>query len=204
MWTVEDLVVRSLAWLLLAQGRFVESHKLATTTAADLAPAGGSLLPVWSLFGSLLLTGATAAGRAGNRPVAGVLLGEAREAAGRTGNRNDYESAFGPDQVLMQTVDIEIVTENYGAALTAGRRMPGNICLPVAARARHLSDIALAHARLGHDGAALDTLLAMEQLAPQWTRYQGQPKQIVRELRERASRPPKLTELAQRMGLERT
>lgn len=97
-----------------------------------------------------------------------------------------------------------MVTENYTAALTTGRRMPRDMSLPVAARARHLSDIALAHTRLGHDGAALDILLAMERLAPQWTRYQGQPKQIVRELRERAIRPPRLTELARRMGLERT
>jgi hypothetical protein len=34
-------------------------------------------------------------------------------------------------------------------------------------------------------------------------RYQTQPRQIVRELRERASNPPRLTDLAQRMGLVR-
>jgi transcriptional regulator with XRE-family HTH domain len=191
----------SLAWLLLTQGRFVESHRLATATAATLAPTGESELPLWSLYGSLLLTGATAAGRAGDRPVAMVLLDEANNAAGRTGNRNDYESAFGPDQVLMQTVDVEIVTENYAAALTAGKQMPNSAALPVAARARHLSDIALAHARLGHDGSALDTLLTMEQLAPSWTKYQTQPRQIVRELRERAGNPPRLTDLARRMGV---
>lgn len=193
----------SLAWLLLTQGRFVESHKLATASAASLAPRGESELPVWSLYGSLLLTGATAAGRADDRPVAGLLLDEARAAAGRTGHRNDYESAFGPDQVLMQTVDVEVVTENYGAALTISERMPRNAALPVAARARHLSDIALAHTRLGHDGAALDTLLAMEQLAPSWTRYQTQPRQIVQELRERAGTPPRLTDLVRRMGVAR-
>lgn len=114
----------SLAWLLLTQGRFVQSHKLATASAAALAPRGGSELPVWSLYGSLLLTGATAAGRADDRPVAGVLLDEARDAAGRTGDRNDYESAFAPDQVLMQSVDVEVVTENHGAALAIGKRMP--------------------------------------------------------------------------------
>ncbi len=75
------------------------------------------------------------------------------------GHRNDYESASGPDQVLKQSVDVEVVTENYGAALTAGRRMPPDAALPVAARARHLSDLALAHTRLGRDGAALDVLL---------------------------------------------
>ncbi len=194
----------SLSWLLLTQGRFGESHKLATATAAALGPDGSTPLPAWSLYGSLLLTGATAAGRDGDRPVAGVLLDEAAAAAERTGDRFDYESAFGPDQVLMQTVDVEIVTEDYGAALTAGRRMPPDTHLPVAARARHLSDLALAHTRLGHDGAALDMLLAMEHLAPEWMRFQTQPRQIVRELRARAGHPPRLTELAQRMGVART
>lgn len=191
----------SLSWLLLAQGRFGESHRLATATAAGIGPRGESPLTAWSLYGSLLLTGATAAGRAGDRAVACGLLDEAREAATRTGNRNDYESAFGPDQVLMQTVDVEIVTENYGAALTARKRMPRNAALPIAARARHLADVALAHTRLGHDGAALETLLAMETLAPTWIRYQSQPKQIVRELRGRAANSPRLTELARRLGL---
>lgn len=191
----------SLAWLLLTQGRFVESHRLATATAATIGPTGHTAMSAWSLYGSLLLTGATAAGRADNRPVAAVLLGEAASAAGRTGDRNDYESAFGPDQVLMQSVDVEIVTENYAAALIAGRRMPDDAKLPVAARARHLSDLALAHTRLGHDEAALDVLHAMERLAPDWTRYQAQPKQIVRELRQRAANPPRLTALAQRMGV---
>ncbi|MGI5133114.1 helix-turn-helix domain-containing protein [Pseudonocardia sp. CA-107938] len=166
----------SLSWVLLTQGRYDEAHRLATASAAGLAPTGESPLPAWSVYGSLLLGGATAAGRAGDRPLAGVLLDEAHLAAERTGARNDYETAFGPDQVLMQTVDVEVVTENYGAALTTGRRMPPNAALPVAARARHLSDLALAHTRLGRDAAALDVLLGIEHLAPDWMRYQSQPK----------------------------
>ena len=100
----------------------------------------------------------------------------------------------------MQTVDVEIVTENYDAAITTAQNMPANSALPAAARARHLSDVALAHTRLGHDGAALDALLRMEQIAPAWTRFQVQPREIVRELRERAA-PPLLAELAERLGV---
>ena len=190
----------SVAWLLLTQGRFTESHDLATVTAASLAPTETSSPAAWSLYGSLLLSGATAAGRSGDRSVAGGLLDEASTAADRTGDRFDYESAFGPDQVLMQTVDVEIVTENYDAALSVSERMPRDTSLPLAARARHLSDLALARTRLNHDGAALDTLLTMETLAPAWTYYQAQPRQIVRELRDRST-DPRLTDLARRIGL---
>jgi transcriptional regulator with XRE-family HTH domain len=191
----------SLSWLLLTQGRFVESHRLATATAARVAPTGESPLPAWALYGSLLITGATAAGRAQDRPTAHVLLGEAAEAANLTGNRSDYESTFGSDQVLMQTVDVDIVTEHYESALTTGMQMPRDPALPVASRARHLSDIALAHTRLGHDGAALDTLDTMVRVAPSWARFQNQPKQIYRELRDRAANTPRLVTLAARLGL---
>lgn len=71
----------TLSWLLLTQGRYVESHRLATATAAGVAPSGASPVAAWSVYGSLLLTGATAYGRAGDRPAARVLLDEAREAA---------------------------------------------------------------------------------------------------------------------------
>lgn len=193
----------TLAWLLLTQGRSVEAHRLATATAAAVAPRGDSPLPFWSVYGSLLLTGATAYGRAGDRPGARVLLDEARDAASRTGNRNDYESAFGPDQVLMQTVDVELVTENYVDALSVGARMRPDAALPPAARARHLSDVAMAHTRLGHDGRAFDALVAMRNIAPSWMRYQSQPKEIVRELRERSC-PPVLREMAQQLGVLET
>lgn len=191
----------SLSWLLTAEGRFLEGARLADVAAAAVDPDGTAPLPTWSLHGSLLLLSATAKGRHGDRAGAVALLDEAAIAAERTGHRNDYEAAFGPDQVLMQRIDVETVTEHYSGALAAARAMPRDAALPVAARARHLSDVALAHTRLGHDGEALDTLLRMETLAPNWTAHQSQPRQIVRELRERAANPPRLTDLARRLGV---
>jgi transcriptional regulator with XRE-family HTH domain len=190
----------TLSWLLLTQGRYVESHRLATATAAGVAPSGASPVAAWSVYGSLLLTGATAYGRAGDRPAARVLLDEAREAAAQTGNRNDYESAFGPDMLLMQTVDVELVTENYVDALTAATGMRPDVALPVAARARHLSDVAMAHTRLGHVRPAFEALKAMSVLAPSWMRHQSMPTEIVRELQERSC-PPELREMARGLGI---
>jgi transcriptional regulator with XRE-family HTH domain len=198
---LRPFVLRStMAWLLLNQGRFPESHKVATAAAAGIAPTGNSPLPAWSLYGSLLLSGATAAGRAQDRSTAGVLLDEAAEAAERTGHRNDYEVAFGPDQVLMQTVDVEIVTERYSQALDAARGMPAEMHLPLASRARHLADTAMAHTRLGRYEAATDVLWRIKATAPEWLRGQRHTQQIVRELREQATWQPRLVELARHMG----
>ena len=195
----------SLAWLLLTQGRFSEARRLAVRAAERTEPTGDARLPAVSVFGSLLLTGATAAGRDGQRAEAAGLLDAAREAASRLGgvDRNDYETAFGPSQVTMQTVDVHVVTEEFGEALTAARGMPRDAGLPLAARCRHLADLALAHTRLGHDQRAIDTLLTMQQAAPDWSRYQTLPRRVVRELleRERRVRTPRLRELADRLGV---
>jgi transcriptional regulator with XRE-family HTH domain len=193
----------SLAWLLLTQGRFLESHRLAVATAESIEPGKESETPRMSLWGSLVLSGATAAGRDGRGDVAGGLLAEATDIARHTGHRNDYETVFGPDQVIMQTVDVQVVTEQYGAALRTARNMPRDTSLPLAARARHLSDRALAQTRLGRDGAAVDTLLAMAQLAPAWMKYQAEPRMIVQELRgrERRARDPRLRALADRLNV---
>lgn len=195
----------SLAWLLLTQGRFTEARQLAVDAAERTEPNGNEPPPAVSVFGSLLLTGATAAGRDGQAADAAGLLDAAREAASRLGgvDRNDYETAFGPSQVTMQTVDVHVVTEEFGEALTAARRMPQDAGLPLAARCRHLADLALAHTRLGHDQRAIDTLLAMQQAAPDWSRYQTLPRQVVRELleRERRVRTSGLRELADRFGV---
>lgn len=192
----------TLSWLCLNQGRYDESQKIATTAAAAVSPRGDSPLPAWTLYGSLLLTGATAAGRAQDRPKAQVLLDEARDAASRTGNRNDYETAFGPDQVQMQTVDVAVVTENYTDALTEAARMPPRVSLPTAARARHMADTALSHTRLGHDGDALELMLRIRHDAPQWVAGQHMAQVIIRELYERST-PPQLVELARTAGLLR-
>lgn len=191
----------SMSWLLLNQGRFIESHKVATATAAGLAPRGDSPIAAWTLYGSLLLSGATAAARAQDRPTAGVLLDEAAQAAARTGNRVDHQIVFGPDQVLMQTVDVDVVTEHYAQALTTARRMPADAQLPLAARARHMSDTALALTRLGRYDAATERLMKIKALAPEWLRGQRQTQQIVREIRAGAALQPRLLELAKHTGV---
>ena len=190
----------SMAWLLLNQGRYADAHRLASTATAGIQPGGGSPLPQWTLYGSGLITAATSAARHGNRDEGLSLLAEAEEVAAHTGARNDYETGFGPDQVLMQIVDVNVVTEHYGSALTAAQRMPRDTVLPPGTRARHLSDVAVSQVRTGRVRRAEDTVWAMEALAPEWMRFQAHPRGIVRELRER-SVSPRLRELSERIGL---
>jgi len=104
---------------------------------------------------------------------------------------------------VMQEVDVHIVTEHYTAALEAARRMPTDSSMPMAAEARHLADVALAHTRLGRDDAALDVMERIETMgAGVWAGFQEQPRLVVSELWGHATRPPvRLRRLARRLGV---
>ncbi|WP_410661993.1 helix-turn-helix domain-containing protein [Amycolatopsis sp. lyj-84] len=195
----------SISWQLLVSGRYKEAVSLATKTAESIEPTGKVTAPHLSTYGSLITTAATAAARNGRAVAATDLLAEADEVARRIGHdRDDYQTAFGPSQVAMQTVDVHVVTEDYGAALRAAKKMPQNTGLPLAAQARHMTDRALAHTRMGHDNKALQILLATEDMAPDWMQHQSLAKQVTRELQVRETRKSnKLRDLAIRIGVGR-
>jgi hypothetical protein len=161
-----------------------------------------------SVWGSLLINGAVAAARDDQPAEADDLLNLAEVAATRlhaAGDivRTDYETPFGSPQVIMQAVDVCVVTGRAARALAVARKMPPDAPLPLAARARHLADVAFAQTSLGKDREATDTLLAIERTAPHWMRYQPYPRTIVRELleRERRASTPQLRGLARRLGV---
>lgn len=76
-------------------------------------------------------------------------------------------------------------------------RQPG---LPLAARARHLADQALAHCRTGQPQRAFDALLSAERIGPDWIKYQTLPRQVVSELLARDANTP-LRNFARRLGV---
>jgi hypothetical protein len=123
------------------------------------------------------------------------------EQAGRfERDRSEHQTTFGPAKVAMLTVDCDVVLERYPEALAAAKKLPRDAALPLASRARHLADVAFAHTRLGHDQRAIDTLLTMEQMAPDWIRYQTLPRQVAAELLRRERSTP-LRSMARRLGV---
>ncbi|WP_280502626.1 helix-turn-helix domain-containing protein [Nocardia farcinica] len=192
----------SVAWQLLIQGRYAESRGVALRAARDLEPDGEVAPAHLSAYGSLVLQGATAAGRAQNVPDALALLEAASEVALRLGvDRQDYETYFGPSQVVMQTVDVNVSAERYPEALAAAAQMPAGNGLPQASRARHLADTAVAWTRTGQYGRALGALLDAERVGvSDWMKYQSLPRHIVSELLDNDRRMP-LRAFARRLGV---
>jgi transcriptional regulator with XRE-family HTH domain len=193
------------SWHLLVSGRFDEAERVAARTAASIEPHGDTPEPALSVYGSVLVQVANAAARGGRNAIAADFLELGREVAQRIGtDRLDYEIPFGPSLVTMQTVDVDIVTEDYPAAVAAASRMPSNPALPLASRCRHLTDRACAHANLGQEEQALTLLLTAEGMSPDWIRHQTLVRSVTRDLlaAERTRSTP-LRQLAKRIGVNR-
>ncbi len=194
----------TLGHVLMRQGRFIDAERVSVATAEQVQPTGQPSAAQLSVYGGLLLRGASAAARQRRAGAATDLLAEATTVAQRTGaDRADYDVVFGPGHVVMGAVDCSVVAEDYVAAAEVARTMPRNSALPLSTHSRHLADVAHAQLRLGHDRAAEFVLLTMEQAAPEWTLHQQLPRVLVGELMTRGRPSVRLRELARRLSVAR-
>ncbi|WP_190823507.1 helix-turn-helix domain-containing protein [Saccharopolyspora pogona] len=194
----------SLAWQLMVSGRYDESERLSVQTSEGIDPTGDATMPELSVYGSLILQAGNAAARAGHDASARDYLAEASETASRIPNgRNDHHTAFGPSRITMQSTDILINLGDYRRALDTPHAGPQSMkSQPQQSRCRHLADRALAYLKLGEHEKSLHMVSVAEQIAPNWARHQALPKAVVRELLHTSrSRPPRLHELAQKVGV---
>jgi transcriptional regulator with XRE-family HTH domain len=196
-------VVGTRAWVLLNQARPGDAAITAIAEADLMEPRRKAQRAEISLWGSLLITGATAAARAGDNDEAQDLLQVAHGAAVRLGeDRNDYQTAFGAGQVVMQRVDVAVVAGDYVRALDVASKMPQVTSLPLAARSRHKADLAHANANLGRYGEAERILLDIERTAPRWIKYQVFPRAVIGELLVTRRPSAGVRGLARRLGVK--
>ncbi|MBC8091855.1 MAG: helix-turn-helix transcriptional regulator [Pseudonocardia sp.] len=198
-----------MSWLLLHQvGLLDESQRLAERQADAIEPRMGTATPAQlSVWGSLLVSAAVAAGRRERPDESDGLLSLAEAAAVRLDGlgqpeRRDYERAFGVDLIVMQRVEVDVVSDRPDKALERAERIGGRpLRLPAAARARHASDKAFAYVQVGRLPEATETLLGIERDTPDYMAYQQYPRAIIREIVERSPRTPGVRGLARRTGV---
>lgn len=191
------------AWVLLNQARPEEAAQVAVAEADHNEPSRRAPTEDVVIWGGLLVTAATAHARAGDNEQAQDLIRVAHGAAIRLGEpSNHFNTAFGEAQVIMQSVDVAVVSGDYTAALDLAERMPAGLPgLPLAARARHATDVAASHTALGHTQAAEQLLIDVERMAPKWMRYQVFPRAVVSELLHGKRPSSKIRTLAERLGV---
>jgi hypothetical protein len=144
-----------------------------------------------SVYGSLLLRGAAAAGQGNDRHTAHTLLDEATSAGQRVGG--DYNlrwTAFGPTNVQLHRVNIAMLLGDAGAAIKEARQVDLDRIPITERKATLLVDTSRAFAQWGKHEKAYEILRAAHQLAPEEISARPSVHRMLRELSTTA--PPSI------------
>lgn len=201
---LEIIGVSSLSWIFSKQGRVADAEKVAVRMAERIEPNFRSAPIDLSLWGILLLRGASAAVRSERTDAAEELLSLATAAAARIGvDRLDYATPFGPTNAGVAAVNAYVDMGKPDKALNHAKRITNTASLPPTWLARHYLDLALAYGEMERDPEATRALLAAERTASEWMRYHSTSRHLVAELRERERRRTSpIRELAVRLEIE--
>lgn len=182
--------------------RYDLAHHAAQTAAHALDPlvTAGELDAV-ALQGALHLQLAVAAARSGDGKGAYAWLALAQQAADRLGvDRNDYDTEFGPTNVLLHEVSIAVELEDSGRALRAADNTNTQQLSPER-QVRLLIDVARAHGQRDHTDLLITTLRAADDIAPQQVRGHPIVEETVRDALAAHPRDAALRELARDLDL---
>jgi len=195
----------NLGHVLLADNQAEGAEEVTITAAEELAPRladGGTELT--AMYGALYLVAAMAAVRSGDGWTARDRLREkANPAAERTGEGNVFWTVFGPTNVGLHAVSLEMEAGEAAEALRLADGVdPARSC-SIERRATFLLELARCYDQRREDPAVLLHLLSAEREAPEDMRYNLLARDLVRGLVKRA-RPSYAAEasgLAARIGL---
>ncbi|WP_067973022.1 helix-turn-helix domain-containing protein [Nocardiopsis trehalosi] len=161
----------------------------------------GSDVRLLSVYGTLLLPGAVAAARAGDRATARTYLDEADRAARRLGtDANHVWTAFGPTNVAVHRVVTANALGDVGLALDLGQTIR-TTSLPTERRVRHALEMAQLHVKANQRDAALSAVMQAEGISSEQVHRHVIGRQVVlRMLRMKSGKQDqRLADLARRM-----
>jgi transcriptional regulator with XRE-family HTH domain len=170
---------RSGTHALLANGRYEAAMQLGDATANWLAPRVADSDPsALSLLGMIHLRAAVAAAR---RPTATRLLDRAEELADDLGSDENYwQTGFGPTNVLLHRLSIELDLDNVAYVVENGRINVDH--MPQERSVSHRIDFARALSLAGHGDEAFGELRTAERTSPQLVRNNPRVRETLRDL----------------------
>lgn len=171
---------RGIAHSLLSNGQFAEAVAVVRQGIIDAGvlvrlpnPAG------LSVVGTLMLVGATASARAGERAEAATFLRHASNLAERLGtDRNDVWTSFGPTNVAIHEVTVAADLGDLQRATKLGVDLDVT-GVPRERRVRHQLEVARALSRLGRRDESMQILLEAERSAPDQVRRHFLTRELV-------------------------
>ncbi len=174
----------------------------AAEALADRVRAEGADLPAVALYGALHLQLAVAAGRLGDAEGAYAFLDTARAAGERVGpDRNDYDTEFGPDNVLLHEVAVAVELGDAGRALRAAERAQAAGLSPER-QGRLLVDVARAQAQLRRTDEVIRALTDGAAIAPELYATHPRVRDLVANLVRGGGERPDVRALAEMIHLE--
>jgi transcriptional regulator with XRE-family HTH domain len=198
---------RAVGQVFMSAGRLDEAESVSAAALTALEPRLGNPSPEHlSVWGALLLTRAMIAARKNDRPTAQQFIREAQAVADRLGqDRNDFWTIFGPTNVAIHAVSVDVELGDPAAGLRKAPSVDPSRLSPelVERRVYHMIDVARGYAQQRNDAAAVLTLLEAERVASEEVRYHVIVPELLRELlkRERRAATPGLRPLAARVGV---
>jgi hypothetical protein len=136
-----------------------------------------------SVYGSVLLRGAEAAARSGDRDTVSELLGEAEEAARRLGVDGNWRwTAFGPTNVKLHRVNFAVALGDAGTAVDVARKVDLDKIPTPERKANLLVDTARALLQWGKHESSYAVLRAAEETAHEEVAGRPSVHQVVRDL----------------------
>ncbi|MGH3867063.1 MAG: helix-turn-helix domain-containing protein [Pseudonocardiaceae bacterium] len=200
------MVSNSVAWAYQRQNRLDDAQQLAVRAADDVERNGPRTAAEVRVWGGLLISAATSAGRAGNYEQASDMFKVAEDAAGRLATlpppaNAKLVSVFNRSAVRIERVRLTVQHgwPEQALALARGIRVSGDT--PPSWRTWLLLDVARACTDLGDAEGALKALESLYRRSPQWMRHHTLAVAIVRDLWASPARPPRLRRLAEFLGV---
>lgn len=143
---------------------------------SDKAPTGK---PADAVRGALAVQAAVVSARAGESGSAYAWLDAARPLAERVGpGRNDYNTEFGPANLLLHEVAVAVELGDAGRALAVAETVDASSLSPER-RARLLIDVARAQAQVRRIPEVIASLRAALEVAPEQVRSHGAVSELV-------------------------
>ena len=154
---------------LMDSQRYIDAQRVAATSAEELSatwtqPSDDAL----SVYGSLLLRGAIAAGRQDDEANAVALLDEAEQASRRLGHDGNHRwTAFGPTNVTLHRVNIAVALGNAGTAIQHRATISPDKLVVTERKAHLFLDVAHAYSQWGKHEQAYHALCRVHEIAPE-------------------------------------
>ncbi|GAA3834329.1 helix-turn-helix transcriptional regulator [Streptomyces coacervatus] len=177
---------RSGTHALLANGRYADALELGDTAAAWLASQVHDDDPAaLSLLGMIHLRAAVAAARHQDRPTANSLLEKANRLAERLGSdENHWQTCFGPTNVVLHRLSIELDLENIPYVVEHGGIDVSH--MPAERAVSHRIDYARALCFRGRVDESFSELREAERTSPQLVRNNPRVRETLRDLRKQS------------------